>query len=217
MGDVHGDLGRKELAAAVDAYLSRTPGPPPRPTNGESRSPTGNETLASAYQAVVGNQSERPVIRGPVSPTGTDGKQQLSRAYDDVVQHEATKPKSIRVARPERWRRYVQPVIIAGGLAFMAYAWTVRPSWIFGRPEPAMAEQVGRPDRTLIAVDLLIQRFQAERGRLPSSLAELGISWPNVALVPTGPGGLDIVVRSAGRSLVLSRRPGAAPVVTEGR
>jgi hypothetical protein len=216
MGDVQGDLGRKELAAAIDAYLSRTPSSPP-PTNGESRTPASDESLASAYQAVVGSQESRPIIRPPVSPAPTDGKQQLSRAYDDVVEHEASKPKAIRVARPERWRRYVQPLIIVGGLGFILYAWTARPGWLFGRPDPSGAEPVGRPDRTLVAVDLLIQRFEAERGRLPASLDELGIVWPNVSLIPTGPGVVEVVFRAQGRSIVLSHRTGATPVVGESR
>jgi hypothetical protein len=203
---------KRELPDAVSAYLSQE-APRPARTSGSADSTAvagpPNQSLASPSEAVMASRPSRRVATPLAAAEEPSGKQQLAQAYDRLLEYEATKPKTIWIARPEQWRQYVYPTVIAVGLAVMVYIWIGRPAWLFPRFAPNPDQGTAHPEHRLIAVDVLIRQFQAQRGRIPQSMDDLGLPLSGVSMVPLGTGGYQLVTRVGDRAIVLNHQPGA--------
>ena len=179
------------------------------------RPDSNRQELQSALDAVTTTFAVgRPVSPGstpaPVGPPGpVDGKQELATAYDKLVEHEAAKPTALIPPPIPIWRRYLQPAIIVVCLTLAVYLTVTEPAWLyptFDVPEAPSTEASG--EQVMVATSLLIELYQQESGRLPTSLSEIEGSFPSVSMIDTGAGSYQLLSTIGGRSLVMTVTPG---------
>jgi hypothetical protein len=134
---------RESLSDALNSYLADQAG---RASPGSSRpdvprQAASNNELNAAYQAILETYrparpveasagSAEPAAPAPAAAPPT-GKEQLVQAYDRLIEHEATKPKSFLPPLPAKWRRFVVPAVAAASIATTAYIWIAKPAWLF--------------------------------------------------------------------------------------
>jgi len=229
------DQPRESLNQALNSFLadhaSRSGGGG-SPSHDAPRDAGGKTDLNDAYQAIVeAYRAPRPVepgsapsshggpAPGSAEPpiTNRAGKEQLLAAYDRLIEHEATKPKTLLPPLPAKWRRFVAPTITAIALAGSGYLWFARPAWLYPRFEPMAAPTTeARAEQVLIATLITIQQFETDSGRLPRDLNELGGDQSAVSLVPTGGGGYRLATSVGNRTLSLLVAPGSDPEIERG-
>lgn len=217
---------RESLNDALSSYLADQATRPTwaEPTPRDAARNTGsNPDLGAAYQAIVETYRpvSRPVEAGPTDvpqgpPAPVSGKEQLLEASDRLVEHEATKPRFLGPVTA-KWRRFVLPMIAAAATVGMAYLWIAKPEWLYPRFEAVgpPATELGA-EQLLIAALIMVQQFEADNGRLPTTLNELGVDMSSVSMVVTGGGGYQLVTGVGGKAISLRVLPGVDPRIEGG-
>ncbi len=133
----------------------------------------------------------------------------VQKVKDDRAQTLAEKEVEQQQLRARERQKYVwlfvAVVAFAGSVAFTLPRMRapIRP------PTGAAAEHHGR--QTLVYAARLVEEFQRARGRLPASMAEIGVSLPGVVL-ETRPGGWELSMQVDGRTVAaLALRSGEDP------
>jgi hypothetical protein len=62
----------------------------------------------------------------------------------------------------------------------------------------------------------MVQQFEADSGRLPSRVEELGVDLGSVSMLPMGGGGYQLVTGVGGRGVSLRVVPGIDPQIEVG-
>ena len=219
-----GEKARESLSDALSSYLADQAGrsgQAPASHADQARPAGPSPDLSAAYQTIVENyRPARPVEPGAADSPATpppSGKEQLLQAYDRLVEHEATKPRGFLGPVPAKWRRFVAPTIGILAAAATAYLWIAKPSWLYPRFEPAAppTTQVGA-EQLLISTLIMVQQFEADSGRLPANLNQLGADLGAVSMVLTGDGGYRLLTGAAGRPISLRVVPGLDPQIEDG-
>ncbi len=187
------------------------------------RPDNNRQELQSALDAVTTSFA----IGRPVSPSNpgasaadpgsADGKQELATAYDKLVEHEAAKPATLVPPPIPAWKRYRQPAIIVVCLTAAIYLTVTKPAWLystFGPPEAPATE--ASAEQVLMATSLLVDLYQQEHGRLPSSLSDIEGSFPSVSMLDTGAGSYQLLSTIGGRSLVMTVAPDRDATIESG-
>lgn len=124
----------------------------------------------------------------------TDQHRILEEALRDVVADQAATAESQRAARRLRPRKSAPTLIIVAVLAWgaLAWLWIARPAAIFGSGVNAVAMTANEQD-AFVRYGLYLQRarverFRAQLGRLPSTLAESGPVEAGVEFATTSDG-----------------------------
>lgn len=184
------DKPRETMQDALNAYLADRPGRPVAPTAASEPKPT----------------------TAPSKPP--TGKEALVEAYDKLIEHEATKPRGYRFPMAARWRKFVQPTIIAVSTAAMVYFALAKPKWLYPRVEPISAPTSDvRAQQTLVAASVIAEQYRLAHGRLPTSLADAGVDIPSVSLLPAANGGFRLVGGTVTHPLTLRAAPGSIPIL----
>jgi hypothetical protein len=153
----------------------------------------------------------------PAAPTGATptgnapapaGKEELLAAYDRLVEHEATKPRTPVVATPATWKRYLVPTVGAVSAVAAAYLWIGKPEWLYPTfeplPPPVTATQA---QLQLVAASILVEQYQQETGHLPTSFADLGLEAPSLSITSDA-GGYRIIGGTPSQPMFLRGAPG---------
>jgi hypothetical protein len=226
---------KRELNDALSSFLAdhaNRSGQAGVPSRDAPRDAGGGEAgrkteLTDAYQAIVdAYRAPRPVEPGTPPPSqaasapassNPAGKEQLLAAYDRLIEHEATKPKGFLPPLPAKWLRFAAPAVAVIALASSGYLWFAKPAWLYPRFDPMPAPTTeAKAEQILIATLFMVQQFEADSGRAPRDLRELGGDASVVSLIPTGGGGYRLATSIGNRTLSILVAPGSDPQIERG-
>ena len=166
--------------------------PPTRPAGRPAAPPTRPTPTAPSSRPTTG---ARP---------GSAAAEQLARAQmlSEVMGHIVETSK----APPPKKKRgpWLQLSVIVVGVAFTAYAWLVRPAWLWGdatRPVPPREARANERFAIWVLAEQ-IDHYRATRGTLPPSLAALGDSVPDVTYRRIDSASFELRGSAAGDAIV---------------
>lgn len=170
-------------------------------SNGDMR-----EALAAFLNQAAAERPARPVTplaadapAAPPSPQGPPpgpptGKEELLAAFDRLVEHEATKPVTRVDPAGPTWKRYLFPAVGMMSAVATVFLWVVQPAWLYPTFEPAPpSTNETEAMLQLVAASILVEQYQEETGRLPTSFADLGLEAPTLSITSDAGGGYRII------------------------
>jgi hypothetical protein len=197
------DKSSGDMREALDAFLTQAaaerPARPATPLVADSPittpPPAGLSPAAPASAAPTGNAAP-------------PGKEELLAAYDRLVEHEATKPRTPAVAAQAPWKRFLVPTAGAVSAIATAYLWIAKPEWLYPTFEPSPPPATATEARLqLVAASILVEQYQLETGHLPTSFADLGLDAPGLSITADA-GGYRIIGGTPNQPMFLRGAPG---------
>jgi hypothetical protein len=156
------------------------------------------------------NTPHPPSRRPPASPkSGAPSPAEVERALAlrDVMDHAVRVKKEVSGATPIRsWRggAVLALLLCVPLLGFSAYSFIVRPEFIWG-PAPAQSPAVQEANYRmgLYLMAQRVERYRAESGHLPATLADAGLDGTGIEFQPLPDGQFEL----------RTTPPGARPLV----
>lgn len=143
----------------------------------------------------------------PPPPPGAPDRRALLQAFQDVVRSEQEKKSQPPTPEPTT-RRTTRSILLLTAIGLI-YLIVAQPRWLFTQPpeEPPALREASLRVRMFVEIDR-VERFFADSGRLPRTLAEAGADTSGLTYTPTDGG---YTLRGVNNGFSLTYRSGTPP------
>lgn len=178
------------LNQALEEFLTAEqarPAPAPKPASGAAAgapaAPGGTTRLPANAVHRASKPQEEPSLR---------------QAYDKVLEDDAAKKVVRPAAPPTLWQRIRRPAILCLATVAAIYVWFGEPGWLQDSEHARLSiPRTGvSAKRQMAAIALEIEDYHRNTGRLPESLAAMGLDLGHVRYTPLPDGRFELSVGS---------------------